>query len=455
MYIIYFTAIVEEHRPLLEDQNKPEVKQQDEPDRGEPENENPNVGDRATCNWQRVWVLWIALITDWPLKIAVYISGALENNEQQNFPYSLLSCLQWFYVWIRLVLAIIGLFAQAISCFRRDRLDQNVLIPEGNNASKLVECFDTSQLFSDIFIPDLIIMFILIWLLIKKFFGKFCRLCRSITPADKGLNNLVNKIKQLEKKPDIWMSRGFPLIPILYVVYSLGASLMNWRAFDIADDDVVIQKHNISGPFKTILLFFTFLGFVALDLLYTQLIMMYAFQCKMNIYFLENIKNNVDIRRYKNQDEAFQDLKQAREFIKHLNKNSAFVGLVILITTIQTINSIISLNNVNNFLQLGAIAARLLQWIFLTLFPIYQAAQVNDASKSLRETGLAMYRLPVMFKDNLEFQNTIIRKYASPITLKAKLFGFTIHPWLFYLLVILILFTLMVGSGFKWYERLL
>ena len=103
-----------------------------------------------------VCILYTALITDWPSDIATYISGFLENTVQQEF----LSCLQCFCSLAQFLIATFGLFCQSISCFHRDRLDKNVIrILEDNNASKLVECHEASQLFSAILVPDMIIFY--------------------------------------------------------------------------------------------------------------------------------------------------------------------------------------------------------------------------------------------------------------------------------------------------------
>ena len=65
-----------------------------------------------------------------------------------------------------------------------------------------------------------------------------------------------------------------------------------------------------------------------------------------------------------------------------------------------------------------------------------------------------MRRMPVIFQGNNEHQNNILNTYASLITIKAKLFGFTVHTWFPYVIMILIASTLTVGSRFKWYENI-
>jgi len=77
---------------------------------------------------------------------------------------------------------------------------------------------------------------------------------------------------------------------------------------------------------------------------------------------------------------------------------------------------------------------------------------VNIVSKELHNTGLIMHRPPVVFKD---FSHELINYHGAYFTLKAKLFGISVHSWLSYVIIILILLSIMTGSKFKWYEHLL
>ena len=176
----------------------------------------------------------------------------------------------------------------------------------------------------------------------------------------------------------------------------------------------------------------------------------------MNIYFIQVIKRKINNIEYKNQDQAIEDIERVRNFIIQLNKSSIATGLFILITGLQATNCIISfLDKGNTFFQEISLFFRLIHWLFLTLFPFYQAALANTVLLKLFGTGLSMYRKPVVFNDNQPFQNEMIKMYASKIIVKAKLFGITICPWFPYVIMILILLTLMVGSRIKWYENFL
>ena len=426
---------------------------------GESEGSSSENSEDETRTWEARTPMWIIMLTgiftDWPWEIATYISGDSESNA--NGPQSCLSCLQWSCVFIRFAFVILGLIAQTLSCFRRDRLDQSII--QENNATREVKCNETSQVFSYFIVPDIMIFLIVLVLLIKKFTGK----C-SMELAHIDIINLVNEIK-LTKQPEKYMTRLFLALAIVYMFFSQGVSIGSMFAFNIVDDDTIIDSElkHISGSQKTVLIILSFFGFIAYDLIYAQIIMRYVFQCEMNIYFLEKIKDKVgllrendDINYYANQDEALNDVEKAYDFFKQLNRNGTAVGIIILITTLQAINSIISLlNKGNTYWQETALLARSAQWVFLTMSTLYQAAKVNKASKTLHEIGLAMYRRPVLFEGNEEIQNRLVYKHPYQITLKAKLFGISINPWFPYVIFILILFTLIVGVGFKWYEHVL
>ena len=444
------TDIPESHNPTLE--AAPLVS---------PTTDNPQIqnitNEENHHESNLVLCIIMGILTDWPWKIAAYISGNSKSKE-----YSYFSHLQWFSVAIRFLLTIMGLIVKELTCFHRDRLDQNII--QQNNGSKEVKCDETSQIFSDIVVPDIIILFALTWLLLQKSFGKFHNLCRSMESADKGIIDLVSRIES-QKEPDIYMRILFPVLFLGYVILSQGVSIMNMYAFDIEGSDVTIHGKwtSISGSKKTMLIAMSFLGFVAYDLFYTQLIMRYTFECKMNIYFLEEIQKKVNKSvqndaenenyAYKNHSEALNDVENAHNFLMQLNRNTTIVKFIIIITIFLATNCVDSLvNEGNTIFQEAALTARFLQWSFLIIFPLYQAAQVNQASITLRETGLAIYRPLVRFENNTCHENKMIWKHASPIALKAKLFGFTIQPLFPYLIIILIiltLFSLMVVSGYK------
>ena len=285
---------------------------------------------------------------------------------------------------------------------------------------------------------------------------------RDQSNSDQSLSDLVDKIKASGRKPD-WCMKLFILAIPFYILCSKVVSIGNLFAFEIVDpyngNEVMDWGESyITGSWKIVLIVLSFLGFVAFDLLYTEVIVRYALQCQLNIYFLEFIINNV--QAYKSQNEALKDILKAQKFLKELNESSLTIGLVLLTSTLHTANCTVSLLSIAKnctHLQILLLLARAIQWAFLTLFPIFQAAQISNTIKKLRETGLSMYAPPVEFETPAsESEKQLIRKYTSGIALNVELFGFNINPWFPYVIVILIFFAIMLEPlGLKWFQHLI
>ena len=276
---------------------------------------------------------------------------------------------------------------------------------------------------------------------------------------------------------------------------SQGASVLYMFAFQLQHKHVIIQppigKTTLAGDVKYLLISLAFAGFIALDLLYLRVIMRYAYRCQMIIHYLQLIKRDVNkLKKAKgkinqiheaaqgdpeerseakkdeeieiNNENKDQKLKEQREkimkqtekaytFIKQLNASSSTVGFIILIASYQAANCVvILLCNDITYLQAGAISLRLTLWGFLAVFPFHKAAGVNITSRRLRDLGWDMHRPSLACHDDSHGSNNGLR-----ITLKAKVFGISVNPWLPYVVVLLFLLTIMIGSKFKWYEHVL
>ena len=424
---------------------------EDHPELEENVNGNRPPGENNQISiLERIHAVYVAVITDWPWEIGKYVAsiGKWETPKWAKY-------LRWIYIFIRILLAFVGLIAQAIICFRRDRLDNDFTNTRtDNDSNRLVECHEPSQLFSAIIIPDVIFLLLIFWV------SRYTLFCKD---ENKDLSELVKEIEKIDRQAGKCIKYFYTLLPLGYLIFSQAVSIMDLFAFNIKDSDVVIHwssDSSISGSLKIFIIAISFLGFIAFDLLYIQLIVRYSLQCQLNIYFLQEIKKNIKetkgVGHYKSQTEAIEDVEKARNFINQLNTSSITLGVGIMITAVQAINCIINfLDKGNTIFQAIALLLRLSHWLFLTLFPLFQAALVNFVSLKLCATGLVMRRMPVIFQGNNEHQNNILNTYASLITIKAKLFGFTVHTWFPYVIMILIALTLTVGSRFKWYENIL
>ena len=189
---------------------------------------------------------------------------------------------------------------------------------------------------------------------------------------NKDLSKLVRAIEMLERQPDISIKYVYPLIHLGYLIFSQAVSIINLYVFNIVLSDAVIHwssDTNISGILKIIIIPISILGFIAFDLLYTQLIVRYSLQCQLNIYFLQAIKKKIKVTEnnghYESQTTAIKDVEKARNFINQLNTSSITLGVGITITAVQAINCIISfLDKGNTIIQAIALLLRLSHRLF-------------------------------------------------------------------------------------------
>ena len=183
----------------------------------------------------------------------------------------------------------------------------------------------------------------------------------------------------------------------------------------------------------------------------------------MVIYYLEKIKRNIkndeestkqegiiptDNEMSKKAEEVMQEKENTYMFIKQLNASSSTVGFIILIASYQAADcAVFLLGNDTTYFQGGAIALRLTLWGFLAVFPFHKAAGVNIAIRRLHDLAWDIHVPPL--------GGPYGSNESKCITLKAKVFGISVNPWLPYMVTIIILLTIMIGSKFKWYEHVL
>lgn len=440
----------------------------------------------------------VYFFTDWPLEIARYISipdtipqDSSNDTAEEEFRCS----FQWLIIWpvvviFRLSFIVTAVVSQLMTCFRRDQISRNFTVVEIHNISmKKLNCDEKCDVISGILIPDMVIVLLAFWVYFGlKFGGQYCRGCfgwkelNSVMKADSigSLSKLVKAVR--EKLLEKTLIPAYTVIPSTYIVLSQIVSGLYFYAFKLANEDVVIQAP-LGGPtlgkdIKYGIIALSFVGFIALDVLYLQVIMRYAYRCQMIIYYLQIIKQKVsefktakkktkdqspgdqEIERdveYENkqfkgsQDDMKDNTETAHTFLKQLNASSGTIALVIIIAAFQAANcAIILSSNDITYLQAVAVTLRLILWAFLAVFPFHKAAGVNIASKKLRDLGWEMHRQSLACHCDTNESNNGVH-----VSLKARVFGISVNPWLPYLVIIILLLTIMVGSKFKWYEHVL
>ena len=443
---------------------------------------------------------FISLLTDLPCKVAAFISGNKNVTKLQH-----LSCLQLFYVILRMFIIIVAQFTEVITSFREDRLDEasasgpvyvansiiNCVVVSANNTADSATLLcnphhhhhyhhhhhhhnqdqqaasnDDSkphfQLYADIIILDVIIIALLLWVLLSRL--------KSFSSTDThNLSRLVDAANYAQ--PDKLTKILFVLLPLMYITFSVGVSFMYLLVYFKHTHFMWPAYWEITGALKIIVFAVLLIGKIATDLLYIQIILRYVIRCQLNIYFLQLVINKFknstygnqdevvgDVEQYQNQDEVVRDVERSWEFIEELNKSSRVTGFAIIIALVQATNSAINLLNeiddanattTSKFTKECALICRLILSISLIMVPFYQATQLNETA----ETLINRFKIAALYKRNTRSQRrrrTVID--TTKITLKVKLFGFPIPPWFVYVGVSLILlsFALRLVSLYKY-----
>ena len=281
------------------------------------------------------------------------------------------------------------------------------------------------------------------------------------------LNILVQAAKDKLKRSYVTIT--YTLIPMIYIILLLLVSVAYFYAFELVNEDVNIQPplglgHTIGGHIKIIYISFSFLGFGLIVML------KYAYRCQLIIYYLKLIKKQVKVHvdeqkqtsedlkmqephRYQETENSKKEPKVSKKelmkkteaaytFMKYLNASSSTIALLIILAGFQAVNCAINLLCQEiSYPQAAAVMVRQLLWGFLLVFPFHKAAGINSVYKQLRDLGWDIKRQSLVHNGN-----------TGPSTLKARMFGISINPWLPYLVTIALLFTIMAGAKIKWYQ---
>ena len=283
----------------------------------EPDESTPLIPNQDGCCARASSCLKTSLVylfTDWPWKIAQYVvmpntipkdSKTPKGEAEEDFRCS----IEWLLLWpavilFRLSFIIIAVVTQLMTCFRRDSISTNFTMVQNTSLKKLT-CNEKSEVICSLLIPDMVIVLLAFWVYFGlKFGSQYCRGCfgwkelNSVMKADTtgSLNTLVIAVrpKLIEKGITVI----YTVIPFVYIILSQMVSGVYLEAFKLANENVIIQAP-LGGPtlgkdLKDGIIALSFVGFIALDVLYLQVIMRYAYRCQMIIYYLQIIKQEVN-----------------------------------------------------------------------------------------------------------------------------------------------------------------
>ena len=391
-----------------------------------------------------------------------------------------------FVVLFRLSFILCALVAQLMTCFRRDWINTNFTTVLIHNApEEKLSCNDKVEVVTGLFIPDIVIILLAFWVYYGlKFGGRYCcgwKELKAVMRADTAdsLNILVQAARDKLTKSHITIT--YTIIPVVYIILSLLVSVIYLIVFKLAYKNVVIQPPlggiTLGGDIKYGTIVLSFIGFIALDLLYLRVMLRYAYRCQLIIYCLKilkkkvkihkkdqerrnnenqerqgdqeveiNVDEEVEINEVQNQhlkNDLVKDTEAIHTFIEDLNVSSGTTALLIILAGFQAVNCAINLLSACeiSYGQAAAVSARLLLWGFLLVFPFRKAAGVNIVSKRLQDLGWDVKRKSVAHDGD-----------SGPITLTANMFSISVNPWLPFLVTMVLLFTIMAGAKIKWYQ---
>ena len=403
-------------------------------------------------------------------------------------------CFRFIFRLVHILLIISGVFFQMITCFSRQNPyahwmhhPNDTLIQDTNSSNQycLLKCDIKKNFITGFIFPDAIISLLALWIyLIEPVAAIILKTecCNPLTDflkikkiyvdsPDKKLIEVVQN-KQRRSKEFYYTSLRYLLIVTFYIVLSLSISGLYLHGFGINNNDVIIQspiKIEILNSKRKVVLTALFFGFFALDLLYLQVIMRYAYQCTLLVYYLKSIKSKLtdegnnnngiddgnegnDEGNAQRNDRKFSrdDVKKAFKLLKQLNASSATTELVIIIAGFTAISCFINIFNTTDChihslrkmqtLQVIAVTLRAILWTFVVIFPFNKAAQVNEAARKL-SFNVALYHPEI--------------KAAKYIATEIRLIGIRVRPWLPYVVIVVIIFVIMMGTNITSYIHFL
>ena len=372
--------------------------------------------------------------------------------------------------FVSFTMIILGVYYQSAICFSRQNPyahlkrspDYNESLDNSSNHC-LLRCDVDKSFVNGYLVPDIAIVLISFWMyLMEKFIiclekcsCEECWLYKLLTffSAD------FEKLLKIKRKSTV---KVYSVISLLYIFCSLGLDISYVYVFDITHDDLVIQSSvistNNSKNFKKKAIILSILGFIAIDLLYIQVITRYAYRCDFTIQYLNSIENR--------DDQLKEKVKNAYHYIRELNK-STITAIVVVITGFTAISCVINLvttpdctmNSATSpesdndkisskqIWQFVAVALRLILWTILTVAPFFKAAQVNKSLNRLR--------FDLVMCDSSDRSNS--SRYAKGVkymSTEFKFFGISVISALPNMIIILLFSAIILGSNIKYLNLL-
>ena len=221
----------------------------------------------------------------------------------------------------------------------------------------------------------------------------------------------------------------------------------------------IIQFHlleDTADMAEKILVIFSLVGFVFLDMVYTAAIVYHAAQCELNIYFLQAVRLKVEAGQYVRINDAINNISKAYDLLKDLNGRTANLTGLILFNigsfALGYLSDYTAINSTDRDSLTATETLNTILWCILVIFPFIQAARVTRACKKMLATGPLLRGRPFQYANFSQIDLDSFCQYTNSITLQASILGIPIHPWMAYLVAVCFMFTLLVLCQTKTYQ---
>ena len=369
--------------------------------------------------------------------------------------------LKWLVITLlRFSFILAGMSLQLMTCFRRDLISNDLEQIPGNN-TKLLICDNEDQISCVLIVRDIQILLLAFWIyVVLKFSHHSNKHCSWLERREINTTMEANTAANLNKLVEVVRPKlskrlivVYTVIPLCYIILSQFVSVGSSFTFQLVNEDFVMQTplggYDLAGDLKYWLITLILIGYVAKDLLYITVEMRYAYRCQMIAYYLQLMQHKAIRQEYK-YTEFIKEVNTACNFIKYLNASNG-TGCISFIAVFQVGTcALILLDNEITYPEAAAIAARLILWGFLALYPFHKAAGLNAVIEELRDTDPATEAPPwllVLIDNPQDRENGLFRPKGFPIPLKATMFGITVQLLFLYLVICSMLLTIMIKIG--------
>lgn len=347
----------------------------------------------------------------------------------QQYDLELPLCLKVLNVaWPTFVcgLIVLSCVTQVITCFWRDNIPPSSL---PNNATA-TEC--RSHLLTDFVIPDVILLSAFIYGLVIFRFAETEHLSTLIEAVFLGNICRTGRYTPTRLTRSLWLLLS---MGVVWILFSLGSNVFRVYGLHLLEPGrdigwIPSVSGNADIALRWILVVFTILGFIVLDVAYTAVVVNYCIQCQLLTYLLHSTCDRILVREW-DLDRTVKEIKYVREFLRnlnsHLSRATSLLLFIFFTLSVQSVYSLLSTRDGESVSGYGGLFSSI-QWISILTVPIIQAARVSRACIKLQKTGLEVRSRPYSYRNSSQLELDSFVIITNGLNMSAKLFSVPMLP---------------------------